>query len=169
MRLQRRYRVLSNSINKMDRRKKIGNFIKKTEPMVTIIVWSSVIFYFSSISGLKSDFKDFFDLILRKTAHILEYTVLTFLCFRAASKVVFKNKSSTNSGQTFGFKSPKLVLDKKHALIGVFIFTFLYAISDEIHQLFVFHREGKITDVFIDGMGIMIGLIFLYRFKKDNK
>lgn len=133
----------------MDRGKRIISFIKKTEPILNVVIWGSVIFYFSSISGLKSDFKDIFDLILRKTAHILEYIVLVLLCFRAADKVVFKNK--------------------KHILIGVLIFTFLYAISDEIHQLSVFHREGKITDVFIDGIGIMVGLVFLYRFKKNNK
>ncbi len=37
----------------------------------------------------------------------------------------------------------------------------LYAFSDETHQLFVPGREGKLTDVGIDAIGIAIGLIVI--------
>ena len=35
----------------------------------------------------------------------------------------------------------------------------LYAITDEIHQLFVPGRSGMIKDVFIDSLGIITGVI----------
>ncbi len=35
---------------------------------------------------------------------------------------------------------------------------FLYATLDEIHQLFVPGRSGRITDVFIDSCGVVVGI-----------
>ena len=44
------------------------------------------------------------------------------------------------------------------------VFSFLlgveYATLDEIHQLFVDGRSGQITDVFIDSIGILLGICF---------
>ena len=39
--------------------------------------------------------------------------------------------------------------------------TFLYACTDEIHQLFVPGRAGKFTDVLIDTTGGIIMLLFI--------
>ena len=44
-------------------------------------------------------------------------------------------------------------LDNKKLLIYTIIFVFIYACSDEIHQLFVPGRSGEITDVLIDTTG----------------
>lgn len=40
-------------------------------------------------------------------------------------------------------------------------FTFLYAASDELHQLLVPGREGKFTDWLFDCLGALIGLLIL--------
>ncbi len=34
-------------------------------------------------------------------------------------------------------------------------FSLLYAVSDEVHQLFIVSRSGNITDILIDAMGII--------------
>ncbi|WP_243096886.1 VanZ family protein [Thermohalobacter berrensis] len=39
-----------------------------------------------------------------------------------------------------------------------FVFCILYAISDEVHQLFVPGRDAQITDVMIDSAGAFIGI-----------
>lgn len=46
-----------------------------------------------------------------------------------------------------------------------FIFTVLYAVLDEIHQLFISGRAGKLLDVMIDSFGalIMMGLLFVLK------
>jgi VanZ family protein len=41
----------------------------------------------------------------------------------------------------------------------------LYAISDEIHQLFR-ARTGQVKDVFIDTIGILIAILFIKIIKK---
>lgn len=41
-----------------------------------------------------------------------------------------------------------------------------YAIFDELHQLFVSDRAGQITDVFIDTIGVVIGICVMMCFYK---
>ncbi len=59
------------------------------------------------------------------------------------------------------------LLDIKSLLIAL-IFCFLYACSDEIHQLFVIGRSGEILDVLLDTIGGSCSsyLYFLFKSKK---
>ena len=84
--------------------------------------------------------------LIRKCAHLTEYAVLGLLVLRAVRKPVRDDKRSWRWSQA-GF-----------AVLVVAV----YAASDEIHQLFVPHREGRIGDVMIDTSGAVIGLLFLW-------
>lgn len=77
--------------------------------------------------------------IVRKTAHLGLYTLLGFFTMNF---VYTFNGTKYQKGLTTWF------------------FGSLYAISDEIHQLFVEGRSGEVRDVFIDSIGIIIGLLF---------
>ena len=77
-------------------------------------------------------------LVVRKTAHVMEYTILMW-CF------------------LFAFKGNKVW----YALA----FTVAYACTDEFHQLFVSGREGKLLDVIIDSSGALLGLLLFYIIK----
>ena len=63
---------------------------------------------------------------------------------------------------------------RKSALISAG-YSFLYAISDEIHQRFVPGRSGQITDVLIDFSGAVFGILiycllsYWYCKRKDKK
>lgn len=123
--------------------------VKKIEPIITLIVWSAIIFYFSSIPGLRSTHTtDFIDFILRKAAHITEFVFLTFVSYRVA-RLFFTIKNN--------------------AITSAVFYSILYAISDEIHQIFVFSREGKVIDVGIDSIGIIIAVIFLFILGKYSR
>jgi len=90
------------------------------------------------------------DFILRKIAHILEYAILTFLLFRAFHST--GNQPRANK-----------------ALALAIIIAFLYALSDEYHQTFIFGRQGKLGDVGIDGVGILIiGLVWYIKNRKNH-
>lgn len=41
----------------------------------------------------------------------------------------------------------------------------LFAISDEVHQLFVPGRSGEVGDVFIDGFGALLGILLVLAIK----
>lgn len=94
------------------------------------------IFWLSSVPQLESDLPAVWDLILRKFAHATEFGILALLWFSAFS--------------------PKMSLVSRYTIAG--IVSALYAMSDEIHQGFVVGRDGKLVDVAIDALGILIGL-----------
>ncbi|MBE7092551.1 MAG: VanZ family protein [Clostridiales bacterium] len=68
-----------------------------------------------------------------------------------------------------------LTFKKRFLWLYSFIVCVLYAVSDEIHQLFVVGRSCKIGDVFIDSMGALSGILIvliitsLYKIKKTKK
>lgn len=78
--------------------------------------------------------------IIRKNAHFFCYLVLGLLAMNAFRR----------SGYTV-----------KKSLVLSFLLCVLYAVSDEIHQLYVPGRGARATDVLIDSSGAGIGL-FIY-------
>ena len=79
-----------------------------------------------------------FNHIIRKGAHFTIYMVLGFLMLNAAISVF----------RSFGY-----------AVIFSFLSGLLYAISDEVHQFFVPGRGPSITDVGIDSLGLLTGIL----------
>jgi len=53
-----------------------------------------------------------------------------------------------------------------HSMLYAFVFCFLYACSDELHQLFISNRTGRVFDVLIDTIGSCVGISFVLFFKK---
>lgn len=84
--------------------------------------------------------------LIRKSAHFLAYLMLGVLAFWTFS--------------SWG-------IQKRYTLS--FVLCILYAVSDEIHQIFVPGRAGRIFDVFIDSMGAALGLVIIFLFKKWKK
>lgn len=142
--------------------------IKKILKGLLVIICMITIFYFSSDNGAESTYKsdsiilivssfldvdnlskteqqnliDTFDVPVRKSAHFFIYLVL------GITLISFLRE----------FSIPILKL----LLISIFL-SFLYACSDEVHQLFIVERTGRILDVFIDTLGASTG-VFLYYF-----
>lgn len=91
--------------------------------------------------GIGRSVAESLDFIVRKCAHMAEYFVLTY----CASFLFIHIK-----------KSCVVSIRILPVMIAV-----LYAISDEIHQLFVPGRAGKVSDVLIDSVGIAIAFVLL--------
>lgn len=85
----------------------------------------------------QSDVIDNMHLFVRKTAHFCEYAMLGFLV-----SSVFRRKTLLVRG----------------ALSEGFVI--VYAIIDEIHQLFIPDRNGNPVDVMIDSLGGIAGIVF---------
>ena len=85
-----------------------------------------------------SHWDELIDYPVRKCAHMSEYAILTLLGFL-----------------TFSF-----LHGRRRFLIPIGV-TFLYACTDEFHQLFVPGRAGRFTDVLIDTTGGIIMLLFI--------
>ena len=82
--------------------------------------------------------------IVRKSAHFIGYMILGIL----ASGLILQYEN----------------INKKYPL--AFLICVIYAISDEIHQLFVPGRAGQIRDVLIDSAGSLLGIILVMAFVK---
>ena len=137
---------------------------------IITVSWIVMIFHFSNQSATQSShtsnlvinlLNELFsiniqdDMIIRKVAHTMEFALLTIFSYVALS--------STNkiSNKTSYAESPVKLMrsDNEMNIIFTLWFTVLNAIFDEYHQLFVANREGSITDVLIDLIGIVIVLI----------
>lgn len=55
------------------------------------------------------------------------------------------------------------------AIIIALIVSILYAISDEIHQIFVSGRSGELFDVIIDSLGSITGIYLYYLYTKIRR
>lgn len=143
----------------------MGDIMKKIINILLLIIWVIVVFMLSNDNGAtssgKSDGIAYFiaskinimstkDLIflIRKMAHLTEYLILGILLIN-----MLKDYNKVNI---------KLV-------IITILFCFSYAISDEVHQLFIDNRSGKFTDVLIDTLGSIIGTIIYYILIKRKK
>lgn len=146
--------------------------IKRIVYTILLIIWMIVIFVFSNqnsttsqsnsdkvasniVSAVetvtkqeitekeKNDFIEDTRVLIRKSAHFFLYFVLGILTYL-----------------TFiSYNIPK-------TLIISIIFCFIYACSDEIHQIFSDGRTFKLLDIIIDTLGSLIGSTLLYIFKR---
>lgn len=139
---------------------------QKVISALPVIIIMAVIFFFSAQTGdesskLSSRISDevgktgFFEnavYVVRKSAHFIIYTMLGF-------SVRFHMNFYKLSG-------------KAKFLISLAV-CFLYASSDEIHQLFVSGRSGQFSDVMLDTSGSLFGIIILtvlfFIFGRKNK
>ncbi|MDD3679233.1 MAG: VanZ family protein [Patescibacteria group bacterium] len=105
-----------------------------------VVLWCLLIFYLSSIPNLKAAENPLWDEIIRSFIHGLFYAILYFLLFRAFN---FTRKLKN-------FYLPLML-------------SFLYGLSDEIHQFFVPTRTFQFKDLLVDFIGIIAGGFTLWK------
>ncbi len=165
-------------MGKQKRKKKTSSKYTKWLYVIPVILWMIFIFYMSSqngdasssTSGVITDFivnllekirndgvtekeglRSVVGLCVRKLAHMFEYGVLFALTLLAA------NKTSSN-------KAKNTIYNKFLAVL----ISFFYACTDELHQLMVSGRAGRMTDVLIDMVGVLIVLLCMAASKNSK-
>ena len=146
--------------------------MRKTIFTVLLVIWVAFIFSMSSQDSKKSsntsgstikvvlsttvpEFKEQpkkiqdriveeLQFITRKSAHFIAYMVLGILAI-----LTFLQYEKINKKPLFAF-----------------LLCVAYAISDEVHQLFVPGRAGQIRDVAIDSLGSIVGIALVLLFIK---
>ncbi len=126
--------------------------------IIFLMIWELIIFWFSSKNGTDStDMSNQFVFLfsengvaidlntisyfVRKTAHVCEYTILSFLafyfviCFSKYKQFIFK-------------------------ITQVFMVALFSACLDEFHQFFVVGRTAQVKDVCIDMIGFLLFCLF---------
>ena len=137
--------------------------MKKKINILLVIAWMIFIFVMSNFNATESSNQSNFivniishlfnitninllTFIIRKLAHFTEYLILGILISNYLNSYHKKIYLST-------------------------IICFVYAISDEVHQIFVPGRSFQIRDIIIDTMGAIFGIIIyrICRQKIDKK
>ena len=136
---------------------------QKLLPWILVILWMALIFFLSHQPAIESNqlssgiIKRIYDIIkmiapdirldleslnhiIRKLAHFGVYMILGFLL---ANGLRYNKKSRIN------------------AILLALLICILYAISDEIHQIFIPGRSGQVSDVLIDSLGGLVGIVLL--------
>lgn len=126
-------------------KKYLHSLLKLSSAWLPPFLWALCIYILSDQGVLPSFDEDWPDFIFKKSAHMFVYGVLYILFYRAISLTFLKKDS------TFHWK---------YALA----LTFLYAASDELHQMFVPGRYGTIRDVGYDMLGASIVLLRQYQY-----
>ena len=116
----------------------MGKFLLRYMP---VILWMILMFSFSARSDLPVNGTVAEDFFSKKFAHVLEYILLMLLMYRAV-----------------GIKNPA----------KAFLFSLIYAFSDEIHQLFTPYRSGNLWDVGIDSIGLVISTLIIIKLRLWN-
>ncbi len=144
---------------------------KKIGCILLLLLWMGVIFAFSAqpakestvssdkvegvvLSVLKiffpelaeTEFAENLTTIVRKSAHVVLYMILSMLVLLALSSFCIK----------------------QHAWFYAWCFSMLYAVSDEIHQIFVEGRAGRFSDILIDSIGVTIGVTVWFLFANSK-
>lgn len=86
--------------------------------------------------------------VLAKSGHLIMYAILTFFIYRAISK---------------SFK-----MNRKQTYIWSGTLALLFGIFDEVQQFFIPGRYGKIEDVFINSLAILIALLIINNYKTSR-
>ena len=124
--------------------------MKKKLSLLSVLIWMIFIFIMSSFNASESSAQsniivnfisnifninniELISLIIRKLAHFTEYFILGILTYN-----LIKNY-------------------RKKYYIAIII-CIIYAISDEIHQIFIPGRSCQITDILIDSIGAITAI-----------
>lgn len=141
---------------------------RKTLPWIPVILWMAFIFFLSHqpatesselSSGITKKLYDMIKLVapnisldqgtlnhvIRKFAHFGIYLILGLL---VANGLMNINISRLNS------------------ILLALLICILYAISDEIHQIFILGRSGQVSDVLIDSSGGLVGVLLLHAIRR---
>lgn len=128
--------------------------------IIPVIIWMIVVFMFSSQGSVASE----------NTSATVIKAILSI--------VSPDNVNNSNLIESLQGLIRKLAHFTLYLVGGMLIYTFInvfntttkfkiilsialgaaYAVTDELHQLFVYGRTGKITDVFIDTSGVALGV-----------
>jgi VanZ family protein len=150
--------------------------VKKVVAIIVVILWMSIVFYFSNQQGEGSSktSSNVAKIIVNMIDIKNEYTnqekeeliqIINPYIRKLAHYTIYAIGGIVISQCVYLFYNKEKIMIYISTVVGV-----LYAISDELHQLIIAGRSGKIQDVLIDSIGILTGIaLFLLARKICNK
>ena|SRR3989344_4160062 len=108
------------------------------------LLYMGLIFWLSSRPRVQVSEVFLIQFAVFKTLHVIEYAILYLLLYRVLR----------NTRKAFVWQN----------LLDVWLIALVYAMTDEIHQVFIPTREGRMRDIAIDAVGISLAAIYLWKY-----
>lgn len=108
------------------------------------LVWMGLIFFLSSRMSVEVSSVYAIQFLVFKSLHIIEFGMLTLLLYRS-----LKN---TRGGEIW------------QNMYLAWLYAIAYAVTDEVHQMFIPTREGRMRDIGIDIVGITLVILILWKY-----
>lgn len=133
---------------------------------VTTVMIMALIFFFSSQNSEESSAvsKSFTVLIVEKVVAVFTEDSVTIDSIVNAIHNLIRKMAHFTIYTSLGISSFTMIYSnlkktKLKTIIYTVVFCCAYAVTDEIHQLFIAGRSGNIKDVFIDTSGAFFGAL----------
>ena len=148
--------------------------IRKVIKIILVLLWMVMIFLLAKEEAVKSSKKS--DGLIIKSVELFtgkslsdqeKEKVLKYLVF-PVRKCAHLSLYLILGILVISLLREYMVINTKLVLLSLLI-CFLYACSDEIHQLFVPGRSGEVRDVLIDTLGACLGVSFYYLVFRKKK
>ena len=148
--------------------------IRKVIKIILVLLWMVMIFLLSNEEAVKSSKKS--DGLIIKSVELFtgkslsdqeKEKVLKYLVF-PVRKCAHLSLYLILGILVISLLCEYMLINIKLVLLSLLI-CFLYACSDEIHQLFVPGRSGEVRDVLIDTLGACLGVSFYYLVFRKKK
>lgn len=148
--------------------------MKKIISIILLVLWMSLIFYFSHQPSYTSDkaSNGVIDKLINIVEKVSKYEFNEEELNIINKSLVFPVRKSAHFiiylifGILF-YNLIRLYMNKTFKILIISILMcVIYACSDEIHQLFIFGRSGELRDVLIDSIGSLLGVMIAYKFYK---
>lgn len=149
--------------------------LSKIISIILVIWWMIVIFSFSNQQG--KDSGNISKTIATKIVEIID--VQNKIIHKQKDIVIQKVEAAIRKVAHYSIYALGGILiinciytftsQEKRAIVYSTVIGVIYAASDEIHQLFINGRSGKVTDVIIDSLGILTGIAIYLLIQKILK
>lgn len=118
----------------------INNIPRWFRDFAPLLVWMGLIFFLSHQPRLVDFEQPLFGTVFFKSAHVTVYAILAWLWWRALT--------------------PHRAV--AWPILGLaFSLTVLYGISDEVHQLYIPGRNGRLYDILFDASGALAMILLI--------
>lgn len=149
--------------------------MKKYIKFVLLILWMALIFFFSS--QVSNDSTATTNIVIDMLYKIYRIFVIPPKDIATFTEMVFKPVRKLAHFAEFAILGLLIYINVKDlktnkTILLSAILSFLYAVSDEIHQIFVPGRACTFVDMLIDLSGAIVGILFIHlilkRWKKQK-
>lgn len=147
--------------------------IKKIIYTTLLIIWMIIIFMFSNQNGNKSESTS--DKVTSSVIDTVEVVTKHEVTEDEKNNLIEDTRLLVRKGAhfflyfvlgIFSYLTFNSYGISRRLLLYSVLFCFIYAISDEIHQIFLDGRTAKFVDIIIDTAGASIGSLLVLVFKR---